>query len=105
MPQTPTVRAESHTHETNRPANYSLNTYYLALQVSASHHPNGVAWNRDTTVLCESLTYNQGLPEVLAGEEVQEYITLYSPPFQEFEVFRVSLPAGASTLVPANQVI
>eukprot|EP00884_Botryococcus_braunii_P009308 jgi/Botrbrau1/18379/Bobra.0403s0003.1 len=58
---------------------------------------------RDTSVLCSSLTYSQGRPEVLIGEEVQEYTKVYSPPFEEFEVFRVDLPASASTILPGNQ--
>ena len=57
---------------------------------------------RDTTILCESLTYKQGPPEMLHGELVQEYTTLYSPPFDEFEVYRVCLPLSADTIIPAN---
>ncbi|KAK9846013.1 hypothetical protein WJX81_008425 [Elliptochloris bilobata] len=57
---------------------------------------------RDTAVLCESLTYEQGPPEVLRGEEVQQYTRRYAPPFDEFEVQRLEVPAGASTLLPAN---
>ncbi len=59
---------------------------------------------RDTEVLCASLTYEQGPPAVLRGEEVQEFTRRYAPPFDEFEVQRVELPAGASTLLPANPV-
>jgi hypothetical protein len=55
-------------------------------------------------VLCASLTYEQGPPAVLRGEEVQEYTRRYAPPFDEFEVQRVEVPAGASTLLPANPV-
>ena len=58
---------------------------------------------RDTAVLCESLTYNQGPPVMLHGDTVQEYTTLYSPPFDEFEVYKVSLPESADTIVPANK--
>ncbi|KAL3142181.1 hypothetical protein ABBQ38_002533 [Trebouxia sp. C0009 RCD-2024] len=58
---------------------------------------------RDTRVLCESLTYNQGPPVMLQGDSVQEYTTLYSPPFDEFEVYKVSLPESANTIVPANK--
>ena len=57
---------------------------------------------RDTEVLCESLTYNQGPPMKLHGDSVQEYTTLYSPPFDEFEVYKISLPESADTIVPAN---
>jgi mannose-6-phosphate isomerase len=55
-------------------------------------------------VLCASLTYEQGPPAVLRGEEVQEFTRRYAPPFDEFEVQRVELPAGASTLLPASPV-
>lgn len=58
---------------------------------------------RDTVVLCESLTYNQGPPVMLHGDLVQEYTTVYSPPFDEFEVYKVSLPESADTIIPANQ--
>lgn len=58
---------------------------------------------RDTEVLCESLTYNQGPPKKLLGDNVQEYTTLYSPPFDEFEVYKISLPECAGTIVPANK--
>ena len=58
---------------------------------------------RDTEVLCESLTYNQGPPVMLHGDSVQEYTTLYSPPFDEFEVYKISLPESADTIVPANK--
>jgi len=58
---------------------------------------------RDTTILCESLTYNQGPPARLHGDLVQEYTTVYSPPFDEFEVYKVSLPQSADTIVPANK--
>ena len=57
---------------------------------------------RDTTILCESLTYNQGPPVMLHGDLVQEYTTVYSPPFDEFEVYKVSLPESADTIIPAN---
>jgi len=58
---------------------------------------------RDTTILCESLTYSQGPPVMLHGDLVQEYTTVYSPPFDEFEVYKVSLPESADTIIPANQ--
>lgn len=58
---------------------------------------------RDTEVLCESLTYNQGPPAKLHGDSVQEYTTLYSPPFDEFEVYKIALPKSADTIVPANK--
>ena len=59
--------------------------------------------NRDTPVLCESLTYSQGLPEVLEGTPLsatRPNTTVYSPPFDEFEVVHVSMPATTSTQTP-----
>ena len=58
---------------------------------------------RDTNVLCESLTYAQGPPVMLYGDSVQEYTTVYSPPFDEFEVYKVALPESADTIVPASK--
>ena len=55
-------------------------------------------------MLCSSLTYDQGLPHILGGEEIQQYTIVYTPPFDEFEVFKIDMPAAASTLVPASQV-
>ena len=50
---------------------------------------------RDTEVLCESLTYEQGLPVILEGESIQEYTTVYSPPFEEFEDYQGVLITGS----------
>lgn len=55
---------------------------------------------RDTEVLCSSLTYSTGVPEVLRGEPVQEFVTRYDPGFAEFEVAKVEVPAGRDTLLP-----
>ena len=39
---------------------------------------------RDTEVLCESLTYGQGVPEVLTGAKsaASPHLALYRPPFR-----------------------
>ena len=55
---------------------------------------------RDTEVLCSSLTYSTGVPEVLRGEPVQEFVTRYDPGFAEFEVAKIEVPAGKDTLLP-----
>ncbi|KXZ54187.1 hypothetical protein GPECTOR_5g282 [Gonium pectorale] len=47
-------------------------------------------------VLCESLTYRQGLPEVLTGEHVAPSVKVYQPPFEEFEIQRIE--AGTVSL-------
>ncbi len=57
---------------------------------------------RDTDTLCASLTYTTGKPEVLSGSPLQEHTVAYAPPFDEFEVVRVALPAGADTLLPPS---
>ncbi|KAK9806420.1 hypothetical protein WJX73_004588 [Symbiochloris irregularis] len=58
---------------------------------------------RDTEVLCESLTYHQGPPDVLRGTPLGRYTTVYQPPFEEFEVRRMELPGHAESIVSANQ--
>jgi mannose-6-phosphate isomerase len=55
---------------------------------------------RDVDVLCGSLTYRTGPPAVMAGTPLQEHTAVYAPPFDEFEVVRVALPAGKDTLLP-----
>lgn len=55
---------------------------------------------RDTEVLCSSLTYSTGPPQILRGEEIQEFVTRYDPGFDEFEVCRVVIPPGKDTLLP-----
>ncbi|CAL8468083.1 g7622 [Coccomyxa elongata] len=50
---------------------------------------------RDTPVLCESLTYDQGPPEVLEGtapSTSRPWTLVYAPPFDEFEVLKVRIP-------------
>ncbi|KAF6259281.1 RmlC-like cupin domain-containing protein [Scenedesmus sp. NREL 46B-D3] len=57
---------------------------------------------RDTAVLCESLTYNTGTPEVLTGQRVHDHVKAYRPPFDEFEIQHIEVPAGESVAVPTN---
>eukprot|EP00271_Cylindrocystis_brebissonii_P014548 TRINITY_DN35911_c0_g1_i1.p1 TRINITY_DN35911_c0_g1~~TRINITY_DN35911_c0_g1_i1.p1 ORF type:complete len:482 (-),score=87.42 TRINITY_DN35911_c0_g1_i1:1259-2704(-) len=49
---------------------------------------------RDTDNLCSMLTYNQGLPKILKGDRVDKYTSVYTPPFDEFEVERILVPLG-----------
>lgn len=53
-------------------------------------------------MLCESLTYNTGLPEVLRGQAVHDHVKVYRPPFEEFEIQRIEVPAGESVNIPTN---
>ncbi|KAJ3694423.1 hypothetical protein LUZ60_009903 [Juncus effusus] len=46
---------------------------------------------RDVPTLCSMLTYKQGFPEILKGVKVNKNILKYTPPFDEFEVDRVSM--------------
>ena len=59
---------------------------------------------RDTDALCASLIYGSGVPVLTPGVPVQEYVTRYAPPFDEFEVQHLALPSSAaappSTLLP-----
>jgi mannose-6-phosphate isomerase len=57
---------------------------------------------RDTGVLCESLTYEQGPPEVLGGEHKGDsHLALYRPPFREFEIWRLAPLAGETATLAA----
>lgn len=58
---------------------------------------------RDTAVLCESLTYNTGLPEVLKGQAIHDHVRAYRPPFDEFEIQSVEVPSGETVTIPTNQ--
>lgn len=55
---------------------------------------------RDTDNLCSMLTYNQGLPEVLKGTPIDKYTSVYTPPFDEFEVERIVVPLGETYSPP-----
>ncbi|KAF5828881.1 RmlC-like cupin domain-containing protein [Dunaliella salina] len=67
---------------------------------------------KDCDVLRNTLTYRPGLPEVLQGtslplvekEEKQGFqVSLYRPPFEEFEVLRVHVAGGSSGVLPPNE--
>ncbi|GIL59093.1 hypothetical protein Vafri_14039 [Volvox africanus] len=56
-------------------------------------------------VLCESLTYRQGLPDVLTGSPAGIGITVYQPPFEEFEIHRIDCgteTTGFKLALPAS---
>lgn len=57
---------------------------------------------RDTEVLCASLTYGQGSPDVLTGAKssASPHLAVYRPPFREFEMWRYSPPAGTREELP-----
>ncbi|KAK1423480.1 hypothetical protein QVD17_18783 [Tagetes erecta] len=55
----------------------------------------------DVKTLCSMLTYNQGLPEILKGVPMNQYVRRYTPPFEEFEVDQCVLDHGASVVFPA----
>ena len=57
---------------------------------------------RDTDILCEMLTYETGPPEVLRGKPVAEGVRRYAPPFDEFQVDLIEVPAGAQCTLPAH---
>eukprot|EP00798_Chlamydomonas_sp_ICE-L_P023181 gene23181-30393_t len=68
---------------------------------------------KHTEVLCESLSYGQGLPHVLQGSQEQlpslhgaspsgAYMLTYRPPFDEFEVQCAQVPAGCSASLPVK---
>lgn len=43
----------------------------------------------------------QGFPEVLQGIPLNDHVSRYTPPFDEFEVDRISLPPAESLEFPA----
>lgn len=47
---------------------------------------------KDVSNLINMLTYNDGAPEVMEGEKVDEYTTLYQPPAEEFQLTKYSVP-------------
>lgn len=54
---------------------------------------------RDTDTLCSSLTYTQGPPNVIpaqGGGITAQYLSVYRPPFKEFEVWKFAAPAGTA---------
>lgn len=53
-------------------------------------------------MLCESLTYNTGVPEILKGERIHDHIKVYRPPFEEFEIQRMEVPSGEPVTIPTN---
>lgn len=62
---------------------------------------------KDTSVLCSSLVYEQGLPEVLDGdtENVPGCTRVYRPPFEEFEMWVMDFDGSSSGSleVPASE--
>ncbi|EFN52038.1 hypothetical protein CHLNCDRAFT_139231 [Chlorella variabilis] len=57
---------------------------------------------RDVETLCESLTYRQGVPEVMEGAKsaASPHLACYRPPFREFEIWRYTPPAGSREALP-----
>ena len=49
---------------------------------------------RDVDVLCGMLTYQAGDPVILKGEAADARTKTYAPPFDEFMLERIELPAG-----------
>ncbi|XP_076929416.1 mannose-6-phosphate isomerase 1-like [Bidens hawaiensis] len=55
----------------------------------------------DVKTLCSMLTYKQGLPEILKGVPINQYVRRYTPPFEEFEVDQCVVDQGGSVVFPA----
>lgn len=56
---------------------------------------------RDVDVLCNMLTYNQGYPEIMKGEEIQEGVLVYRPLFPEFELHSITIKPQCSIKLKA----
>ncbi|XP_076902164.1 mannose-6-phosphate isomerase 1-like [Bidens hawaiensis] len=55
----------------------------------------------DVKTLCSMLTYKQGLPEILKGVPINQYVRRYTPPFEEFELDQCVVNQGGSVVFPA----
>ncbi|GJP76724.1 hypothetical protein CLOP_g7190 [Closterium sp. NIES-67] len=55
---------------------------------------------RDTDTLCSMLTYKQGCPQLLNGTPITPHVSVYTPPFDEFEVEKISVPLGQTAALP-----
>ncbi|XP_039143760.1 mannose-6-phosphate isomerase 2-like isoform X3 [Dioscorea cayenensis subsp. rotundata] len=56
---------------------------------------------KDVQTLCSMLAYKQGYPEILLGTPLNNNVSRYIPPFDEFEVDHISLSPGESVSCPA----
>lgn len=57
---------------------------------------------RDVDTLCAMLEYRGEAADVLDGNVVNEYVKCYAGTADDFKLFRVVLPAGESTELPAS---
>ena len=56
----------------------------------------------DVDTLCAMLDYRGGSADVLDGNVVNEHVRWYAGTADDFKLFRVVLPASASTELPAS---
>ena len=45
----------------------------------------------DKKVLCKMLTYNTDYPNIISGKEINDNITLYTPPVNEFRIEKINI--------------
>lgn len=55
---------------------------------------------KDVHVLVDMLTYNDGVPTIMNGDQVDAYSITYKPPVTEFELLRTIIPPGRIYEVP-----
>lgn len=58
---------------------------------------------KDVSTLVEMLTYQDKAPEIMDGVRESKYSIVYQPPAEEFQLTRISLPAGESTALPPHK--
>lgn len=58
---------------------------------------------KDVDVLVNMLTYNDGMPTIMNGEDIDPYCKLYKPPVEEFELKRYSIPPSQAYELPEAQ--
>lgn len=55
---------------------------------------------KDVDVLVDMLSYNDGMPNIIGGDQVDAYSTVYKPPVTEFELLKTVVPPGQIYGVP-----
>lgn len=58
---------------------------------------------KDVSTLVNMLTYNDGPPTIMTGDNIDEFSTVYKPPVQEFQLTKTVVPPGETyEIAPAK---
>eukprot|EP00188_Purpureofilum_apyrenoidigerum_P001965 Plantae.Rhodophyta-Purpureofilum_apyrenoidigerum.ctg21426.p1 GENE.Plantae.Rhodophyta-Purpureofilum_apyrenoidigerum.ctg21426~~Plantae.Rhodophyta-Purpureofilum_apyrenoidigerum.ctg21426.p1 ORF type:complete len:448 (-),score=97.89 Plantae.Rhodophyta-Purpureofilum_apyrenoidigerum.ctg21426:440-1783(-) len=58
---------------------------------------------KDVDVLVDMLTYKDGAPEVMMGQMLKDYVRVYRPPCNDFQLERIELPVGKFVRLDASK--